>query len=186
MYGAPEFNHYNIDCAQLARFYGLPCYSTAGVADTDVPGIQATVEKMITLMAVPWSGAQYIHYAFGLLERTATFSPEQAVMDDAHIGVIKRMLCPSSITQQGREGVLNLVREVMGSPNRTYMYHLPIPSREDVYVRYPLEDPEGGALLAAHRSYQEILELPHNSLSEEVLNEIAASVPGVLPAALRA
>ncbi|GAG07697.1 unnamed protein product, partial [marine sediment metagenome] len=69
MYAAPEFVHYNLDCAQMARFYGLPCYSTAGVGDTSVPGIQATVEKMLTLVAVPASGAQYVHYAFGLLER---------------------------------------------------------------------------------------------------------------------
>jgi len=103
MYGAPEFNHYNIDCAQLARFYGLPCYSTAGVADAKEPGIQATVEKLITLTSVPWSGAQYIHYAFGLLNRTTMFSPEQAVMDDAHIGIIKRILEPTTVASAGRE-----------------------------------------------------------------------------------
>jgi len=92
MYGAPEFNHYNADCVQMARFYGLPCYSTAGVADTDTPGIQSTVEKMFSLMSIPFSGAQYIHYAFGLLDRTSTFCPEQAVMDNEHIGMIKRAM----------------------------------------------------------------------------------------------
>ena len=48
MYGAPEAVHYTVDCAQMARFYGLPCYSTAGGGATDVPGIQATVEKLLT------------------------------------------------------------------------------------------------------------------------------------------
>lgn len=48
MYGAPEFNQYNIDCVQMARYYKLPCYSTGGVADAKVPGIQATAEKLLS------------------------------------------------------------------------------------------------------------------------------------------
>lgn len=182
MYGAPEFNHYNVDCAQMARFYGLPCYSTAGVADTKEPGIQATFEKMLTLMAVPWSGAQYMHYAFGLLERTATFCPAQAVLDDAHIGVIKRTLQPTSIAEDSKQAVLEVVREVMSQRDRTYMYHLPMPSREDVYVRYPLEHKDGGALRAAHERCEQIMALPRTPLPEEVRRDIETNVPGVLPA----
>jgi len=184
MYGAPEFNHYNIDCAQMARHYGLPCYSTAGVGDTEIPGIQATVEKMLTLMAVPQSGAQYIHYAFGLLERTNTFCPEQAVMDDAHIGIVKRSLCPPNIAADGCNGVLSMIREVMATNHKTYMYHLPLPTREPVYVRYPLEDEDGDALYAAHRQYHEILSRPRKPLSKEIKEEIVSKVPGVLPQTL--
>ena len=164
----------------MARFYGLPCYSTAGVGDTDVPGIQATVEKMLTYMSVPMGGAQYIHYAFGLLERTNLFCPEQAVMDDAHIGIVKHMLSDAAISADGRDTVLAMVREVMQTDHKTFMYHLPLPTRDPVYVRYPLEDNEGGALLAAHRRYHEIMALPRNPLPEEIRQEILASVPGVL------
>jgi len=154
MYGAPEFNHYNIDCAQMARFYGLPCYSTAGVGDASVPGIQATVEKMMTLASVPRGGAQYIHYAFGLLERTNVFCPEQAVMDNAHIGIVKHMLAEPEITEASSAAMLETLKEVMASDHRTFIYHLPLPSRDPVYVRYPLEDDQGDALLAAHRRYR--------------------------------
>lgn len=185
MYGAPEFNHYNIDCAQMARFYGLPCYSTAGVADTAAPGIQATAEKLITLMSVPSSGAQYIHYAFGLLDRTSVFSPEQAVMDDAHIGIVKRMLEPSPIAPEARHGVLDMIRGVMAGSDHTFMYHLPVPSKENVYVRYPLEHKEGGALRAAHEKLNKIMERPRNPLPENVRAEIEKTVPGVLAASLR-
>ncbi|MFQ5796512.1 MAG: trimethylamine methyltransferase family protein [Candidatus Bipolaricaulia bacterium] len=184
MYGAPEFNHYNIDCAQMARFYGLPCYSTAGVGDTDVPGIQATVEKMLTLMAVPQSGAQYIHYAFGLLERTNVFCPEQAVMDDAHIGIVKRSLSPPDIARDGCNDVLTMVREVMETNHKTYIYHLPLPTREPVYIRYPLEDEERGALYAAHRRYHEIMSVPRDPLPKEIQEEIVSKVSGVLPQTL--
>jgi trimethylamine--corrinoid protein Co-methyltransferase len=184
MYGAPEFNHYNIDCAQMARFYGLPCYSTAGVGDAEVPGIQATAEKMLTLMAVPMSGAQYIHYAFGLLERTNMFCPEQAIMDDAHIGIVKWSLNPPDIKPEGCNDVLAVVREVMETNHRTYMYHLPLPTREPVYVRYPLEDGDGDALYAAHCQYHDILSLPRKPLPDEIQEEIMREVPGVLPQTL--
>ena len=184
MYAAPEFVHYNLDCAQMARFYGLPCYSTAGVGDTSVPGIQATAEKMLTLLSVPASGAQYIHYAFGLLERTNVFCPEQAILDDAQIDLVKRTLQDPPVDEQRREDVLSLVREVMESTHKTYMYHLPLPSRDPVYARYPLEDEDAGALAAAHRRYREILERPRNQIPAELRKEIAQSVPGIFPETL--
>ena len=68
--------------------------------------------------------------------------------------------------------------------HRMYIYHLPLPTRENVYVRYPLEDEAGGGLLAAHRRYHEILERPRKRLPEDVQSEIKANIPGVLPQAL--
>ena len=183
MYGAPEFVHYNVDCAQMARFYGLCCYSTAGVGDADVPGIQANTEKLLTLLTVPQSGAQYIHYAFGLLERTNVFCPEQAVLDDVHIGIAKRLLREPGVCPQRRDEVVRNIREVMATDHKTYVYHLPLPSRESVYVRYPLES-DRGALHAAHERYREILDQPGNPLPRDVQKDIAASVPGILPECL--
>lgn len=186
MYGAPEFNHYNLDCTQMARYYGLPCYSTAGVGDSEVPGIQATVEKLLTYLSVPTGGAQYIHYAFGLLERTNMFCPEQAVMDDAHIGMVKHTLKDPPVSEDRRDEILAMVREVMQTDHRTYMYHLPLPSREHVYACYPLEDDEGDALMAAHKRYKEIMDLPRKPLPKDVQEEIQAKVPNVLPQTLTA
>jgi trimethylamine--corrinoid protein Co-methyltransferase len=184
MYGAPEFTHYNIDCAQMARFYGVPCYSTAGVGDSSVPGIQSTVEKLITYASVPRAGAQYIHYAFGLLERTNVFCPEQAVMDNEHIGIVKHMLRDPQIEAGDSRRLRETVREVMASGHKTFIYHLPLPTQEDVYIRYPLEDEAGDALRAAHKRVAEIMQRPRNPLPADTLAEIRASVPGVLPATL--
>jgi trimethylamine--corrinoid protein Co-methyltransferase len=155
------------------------------VADSDLPGIQATVEKLLTFFTVPTAGAQYIHYAFGLLERTNTFCPEQAVMDDAHIGIAKHLLRDAAVSDANRATVVETVREVLASSHKTFMYHLPLPTRDPVYVRYPLEDEEGDALLAAHRRYHEILEMPRKPLPDSVRKEIADSIPGVLPATLQ-
>ncbi|MBD3291744.1 MAG: hypothetical protein GF393_02380, partial [Armatimonadia bacterium] len=184
MYGAPEFNHYNVDAVQMARFYGMPCYSTAGVGDAERPGIQATVEKLLTLLEVPKSGAQYVHYAFGLLERTNMFCPEQAIMDDAHIGMVKHTLKDPPVSETRAAEVLATVREVLGSDHRSYVYHLPLPTRENVYVRYPLEDEAGGGLLAAHRRFKEISALPAKHLADDVCREVSEKVPGVLPQTL--
>lgn len=183
MYGVPEAVHYTVDCVQMARFYGLPCYSTAGVGDSSVPGIQANTEKLVTLLTVPRSGAQYIHYAFGLLERTNVFCPEQAVMDDVHIGIAKELLCNTSVNEERRDEVVATIREVMQSDHKTYIYHLPLPSRECVYVRYPLEA-DAGALYAAHQRYHEILDKPRKHLPSDIRRDIAALIPGVLPECL--
>jgi trimethylamine---corrinoid protein Co-methyltransferase len=180
MYAAPEVIHYSIDCAQMARFYGLPCYSTAGVADAAVPGIQATAEKMFTLLAVPASGAQYIHYAFGLLERTKVFCPEQAVLDNAHIDLVKRTFASPDLGPERRDEVLAMVREVMGTADKTFMYHVPLPTRDPVYVRFPLEDQDAGPLAAAHRRYREFMETPRCGLPPDIQRDIARRVPGLL------
>ncbi len=181
MYGAPEFNHYNADCAQMACFYGLPCYSTAGVGDAETPGIQATVEKLISHIEVPKSGAQYVHYAFGLLERTNVFCPVQAVLDDAHIGISKHMLRDSgAVSPERRSEIISLIREVMGTSHKTYVYHLPLPTRQRVYVKYPLECEAGGALAAAKRRYDEILAVPPKTLGDDLRRDILKNIPGVL------
>lgn len=181
MYGAPEFTHYNVDCAQMARFYGVPCYSTAGVADCSEPGIQSTVEKMLAYSTVPRGGAQYIHYAFGLLERTNVFCPEQAIMDDAHIGLMKHTLKEPEVADSAVDDVKAMVAEVMESSHKTFIYHIPLPTESDVYINYPLESDSGGALRAAHERHNEIENAPRNNLSKDVLDQIQAEVPGVLP-----
>jgi trimethylamine---corrinoid protein Co-methyltransferase len=182
MYAAPEVIHYSLDCAQMARFYGLPCYSTAGVADAEVPGIQAAAEKMFTLLAVPASGAQYVHYAFGLLERTKVFCPEQAILDNAHIDLVKRTFAAADIGARRRGEVLAMVREVMETGEKTFMYHVPLPTRDPVYVRFPLEDQAGGALAAAHRRYRECMQLPRHHLSPDLQRDITKRIPGLLAA----
>lgn len=184
MYGAPEFTHYNMDCAQMARHYALPCYSTAGVGDTDYPGIQATVEKMMTYLSVPWSGPQYIHYAFGLLERTNVFCPEQAVLDDAHVGIAKHMLKQPTVDPARKEEVLSTIRSVMDTVQKHFVEYLPMPRFEPVYVAYPLEDAEGGALKAAHNRYHEILQKEPKPLPADIQKELKEKVPGILPATL--
>lgn len=180
MYGAPQFNHYHHDAAQLARYYKVPCYSTAGVADAARPGIQATAEKMLTMSYVPWSGAQYVHYAFGLLDRTNIFSPEQAILDDAHIEIIKHNLAATNVVPENKEKTLEMIREVLASDHKTYVYNLPLPTRDEVYMRYPLEGKSGDALFEAYLKRKEIMARPRKNLDADLIGEIKKNVPGIL------
>jgi trimethylamine--corrinoid protein Co-methyltransferase len=98
-YGAPESSQYNIDCVQMARFYNLPCYSTSGVCDVKIPGMQSAMERLFSDILVTLSGPQYLHCAYGLLDGNSTFCPLQAVMDDVHFQILKFFLRPPQISR---------------------------------------------------------------------------------------
>lgn len=80
-----------------------------------MPGIQASVEKMFSHLFVTLSGPYLVHYAFGLLEETQTFSPEQAVLDNHQIGMVKFALREPAVKFDDLEKSLEVIREVMKS-----------------------------------------------------------------------
>lgn len=88
--GAVEMGLINAAGAQMARYYGLPYYATAGMSDSKVPDVQAGYEKAMTAVLVALAGANYIHDAAGLLEFAMTVSYEQYVIDDEIIGMALR------------------------------------------------------------------------------------------------
>jgi trimethylamine--corrinoid protein Co-methyltransferase len=182
-YGVPEFNHYNVDCVQMARFYGLPCYSTAGVADVKVPGIQATVEKLFSHIVIALSGAQYIHYAFGLLDKTATFCPVQAVLDDAHIGMVKSLLRAPKVDETEVAASLEQIRQVMATPQKLFVRYIRPKLRSgEVTLPYPFEGDKAKdeVLLQAHKRVRELLQLPVEHIPPQTNEMIFREVPGIL------
>lgn len=76
--------------AQVAQYYGLPLYSTAGMTDSKIPDIQAGYEKSITALLAGMAGANFIHDAAGLLEFCMTVAYEQYVIDNEIIGMVMR------------------------------------------------------------------------------------------------
>ena len=183
LYGAPEFIHSTVDCVQMAHQYGIPCYSTAGVGDAKVPGIQAVVEKLFAYLAVAASGAQYVHYAFGLLDKTNVFSPLQAVLDDAHIGIVRQILRrPSFGVGEGIEAV-GEVRKVMKSSTRLFARHIRKAMRQGlVSDPYPFEtrESEDEVLVRAQQRLEEIMAEPDEKLDGALVEEIYKLVPGLL------
>ncbi|MDY6796861.1 MAG: trimethylamine methyltransferase family protein [Actinomycetota bacterium] len=183
LYGAPEFCQYNMDCVQMARFYHLPCYSTAGVGDAVVPGVQATVEKLLSHVSIPMSGAQYVHYAFGLLEKTNVFSPDQAVLDDALIGAVKHMLVKSQIDRRTLDEAYSQIERVMDTPHKLYARYARKGIRSgEIFPPYFFETREDVdiAVLNAHERRLELLEREPHYLGEDVVNTIYDEVPGLV------
>ncbi len=184
MYGVPELFHYNACCAQMAKHYGIPCYSTAGVGDSKVPGMQAAAEKMLTHSTVPLAAPGLIHYSFGLLEKTMTFSVEQALLDNHHIGMAKFLCREPEVSTETMEEQKDIINKVMNSPNRLYArYARRALRRGGIFPNYPfqgdLED-QDDTLLEAHAQVQKLLSNPPNHLSQEICKEIFDRVPGLL------
>ncbi len=182
-YGVPEFNQYNIDCVQMARYYGLPCYSTGGVSDVKVPGIQASVERLFSHILVTLAGPQYMHYAFGLLERTNTFCPVQAVLDDAHISMVKRFARQPVITTDTISESLEQVKKVMGTSHKLYVRFIRSALRSgEIAPQYPFEgeDMVDETLFRAREKMEQILSLPSPHLASEVIDKVFLEVPGLL------
>ena len=182
-YGAPEFSQYNIDCVQMARYYGLPCYSTGGVSDVKVPGIQASVERLFSHILVTLAGPQYLHYAFGLLERTNTFCPVQAVLDDVHIAMVKRFVRQPTVTADEISESLQQIRKVMDSSHKLYIRFVRSALRSGAITPpYPFEgeDMADETLLRARDRMEEILSLPPPHIASEVVAKVFQEVPGLL------
>ena len=182
-YGVPEFSQYNIDCVQMARYYGLPCYSTAGVSDVSIPGIQASVERLFSHILVTLAGAQYIHYAFGLLGRTNTFCPVQAVMDGVHIDMVKRFVKQPSISSASISDCLEQVHRVMGTSHKLYIRYVRSALRSgEVAPPYPFESKGliDETLILARKRMEDILSLPPPKLAQDIVDKIYEQVPGLL------
>lgn len=184
LYGAPEFIHYNVDCIQMARFYEIPCYSTAGAGDAKVPGIQATVEKLFSHLFVAAAGAQYIHYAFGLLDKTNIFSPLQAVLDDVQIAIVRRILRPARFKDRDIESGITEIRKVLASSSRLFARYIRKATKQGlVSPPYPFESDgdDDRVLVKAQDRLVNILDGPDNKLENDIIEKIYTHVPGLLP-----
>jgi trimethylamine--corrinoid protein Co-methyltransferase len=184
LYGCPEFNQYNIDCAQMARYYRIPCYSTAGVGDAKMPGMQAAFEKLFTHLFIALSGAQYVHYAFGLLDRTNSFCPLQAVLDNEQIGKIKDCLREPRVNPEDIADALAMVNAVMKSNYRLYArFARKAIQQGDVSSPYRFESKgfEDKVIEKAYEYMTMIEAEPGDQLEPRIQERIYREVPGLLP-----
>ncbi len=184
LYGCPEFNQYNIDCAQLARHYLIPCYSTAGVGDAKVPGAQAMFEKLFTLLYMAMSGAQYVHYAFGLLDRTNTFCPVQAVIDNELIGKVKHCLRAPKVDAEETKAAVAMINKVMSTSHRLFARH----ARKAIHAgdvsdpfAFDTKDHQDRVVELALAELERLDNQPARHLPKAVVEEIFEIVPGILP-----
>ena len=89
---SPELPLLNAGATQLAEYYGLPNWATAGRTESKLPDIQAGYEYSFSVPWVALSGATYISAIGGFLESVCTLSFEKFVIDDEVVGMVKRVL----------------------------------------------------------------------------------------------
>jgi trimethylamine--corrinoid protein Co-methyltransferase len=187
MYGAPESNQYNIDCVQMARFYRIPCYSTAGVSDAAIPGIQATMEKMFSHLSVTMSGPHYLHYAFGLLDKTNIFCPAQAVLDDAHIAAIKHFCRQPEVSKPRLDKGIERLKQTMDSSHKLFARFARKGMRDgSVHPPYPFEttDTADTTLRRADEHARYLMQKEAEPISPQVVQDIHGAIGGIVPALL--
>ena len=90
-YGAPEFVLASAAITNLAHYYKIPVFSTAGCSDSKAFDQQAAIEASISSMIAALSGANLIHDV-GYLESALTDSFDMLVMSDEIIGMAKRIV----------------------------------------------------------------------------------------------
>jgi len=183
-YGCPETSQYNVDCVQMARFYKIPCYSTAGVCDTKIPGMQSAIERLFSDILVTLSGPQYLHCTFGLLDCNSIFCPLQAVLDDAHYQMIKFFLREPKVDEEEIATTLKQIKEVMDTPQKLYIKYIrPVMRSGQLSAPYPFEA-EGetdNVLAIANEKMQQLLAQPVQHIDEETTKKIFNEIPGLLP-----
>jgi trimethylamine--corrinoid protein Co-methyltransferase len=90
--GAAEFGLTNAAMAQMAQFYRLPIYNSAGMTDAKIPDVQAGFEKAMSAVLAALAGSNFIHHAAGMLENMNSVAPEQFVIDNDILGMAMRVV----------------------------------------------------------------------------------------------
>ena len=90
-HGSPEFNLLNVAQTELARYYGVPSFSSAGCTDSHAIDGQTAFEAGFSTLVTGLCGANLVH-AFGVLGSGTAVSKELLVLGDEVITYAKRFL----------------------------------------------------------------------------------------------
>ena len=117
-YGAPEFDLLHAGFTDLAHYYKIPMFSTAGCTDSKAVDEQAAIEATSSIMAAALSGANLIHDC-GYMEYGATGSLELLVMDDEIIGHVRRVVEGIKVDEETL--AIDVIKEV--GPGAQFLTH---------------------------------------------------------------
>jgi trimethylamine--corrinoid protein Co-methyltransferase len=98
-YGAPELALVSAAMTDVAKWLGVPMFSTAGCSDAKTLDQQAAIEATLSIVLAALSGANLIHDV-GFLESALLGSYDMLVMSDEIIGMAKRILAGVRVTPE--------------------------------------------------------------------------------------
>ncbi|MBM2576700.1 trimethylamine methyltransferase family protein [Jannaschia sp. Os4] len=102
-------------CAQMGRFYGLPCGAAAGMADAKLPDMQAGWEQGMSDVLAGLAGLNMVYEAAGMHGSLMGFCPESLILGDDMIGAALRCVRGVEVTEETCS--LEAMREVcLGGP----------------------------------------------------------------------
>lgn len=187
--GAVEMGLINAGASQMAQFYQLPIYATAGMTDAKVNDAQAGYESALTSLMVALAGGNWIHDAAGFIEFCMTASYDKLVIDNEILGMVMRAvegirvddetLALDAIKAVGPGGHFLSSRHTRRNM-RHELYHPQLSDRDN----RPVWEAAGAAdarQRATDRARQ-ILQAPLQSyLPEAVRRQILDEIPGIRP-----
>ena len=98
-YGAPELDLLSAGMADIAHYYHLPVFGTAGCTDFKTLDEQAAVEASISTLMSALSGSNLVH-DIGFLESALTGSCELIVLTNEIIDMVKRIMRGIQVTPE--------------------------------------------------------------------------------------
>ncbi len=117
-YGAPEFQLGNSLMAEMAHYFKLPNFGTAGTSDSQVFDGQAVLEVTSSCMMAALSGANLVHDV-GLLGNATVVMPDMIVATDEIINMIRHLL--SEVRTDEETLALDVIRDV--GPGGAFVTH---------------------------------------------------------------
>ena len=115
-YGAIEFHLLVAAASEIAHYYGLPFYGTAGCTDAKVLDEQAVAEATIEIFSSMLSKASLIHDV-GVADHCNNICPELVVLSDEIIEMIKHFT--QGIAVDSEELALEVIKKV--GPGGAYL-----------------------------------------------------------------
>ncbi|CAN2042028.1 Methyltransferase [Candidatus Magnetomoraceae bacterium gMMP-15] len=187
MAGAVEMGLLNAATSQMAQFYQIPIYATAGMSDSKIIDAQAGYESAITSMLVALAGGNLIHDAAGFIEFCMTASYDKLIIDNEIIGMTMRAV--QGIKVNDDTLAFDLIKKIgpgghFVAARHTRRYarseqYMPKLSNRDDRDKWVADGAKDTQKRATER-VNEILNKPLQSyISSEIKDQIKKEIPGV-------
>jgi len=185
--GSIEMGLINAAGAQMAQFYKLPFYATAGMTDSKMLDAQCGYESALTNLLCALSGANFIHDAAGLMEFAMTVCCEKYVIDNEILGMVMRAVEGIKVNEDTL--AFDLIKQVGPGGNfiaakhtRRFMRNEHYqPSLSDRHLREEWEANGGKSTWErASEQVREIVAAHKYSLPAEVRSRVLAEIKGIV------
>lgn len=185
--GAVEMGLLNAAAAQMAQYYRLPYYATAGMTDSKVPDAQAGYESALTNLMVALAGGNFIHDAAGFIEFCMTASYDKLVIDNELIGMVMRAVAGIEVNDETI--ALDVIKKVGPGGHYVAQRHTRRHMRKEHYMPQfgdrsdRVEWERKGAADARARATAKVREIldepPKSYIPDGTMKELFATIPNL-------